>query len=102
MVVHASLPTHFSFCVHRVGGHRDDGQFAEAWVRSDCLCCRDTIHHGHLHVHQHEVVIMFTHHLECNLAIRCEIDGHVCGLEQSHCDLLIEFVVLYQQYSRPP
>ena len=66
---------------------------------------RDTVHHRHLHVHQHQVVrclrlLRARHHVHRLLAVGGQIDQEVFRLQHFGGDLLVDLVVLHQQDAR--
>jgi hypothetical protein len=49
---------------HRIGSYRDDGKVSEPWQLPDFARCGQSVHDGHLHVHQHQVKGRTPDHIE--------------------------------------
>ena len=74
VIVHASIQALFTIGSHGVGGHCNDGQVPQARIRPDLSSSLNPVHHGHLHIHQHDVVVVLPRHSDGNLAILCQIN----------------------------
>ena len=56
VVVHTSGQTRFAVAGHGVGRHGHNGQLAQVQAIANGVRGLQTIQHGHLHVHQYQVV----------------------------------------------
>ena len=100
VVVHAGVDAAFAIAAHRVGGHRDDGQFTPVRQAADRAGRRDAVHDRHLHVHEHDVVIVgrrLRHHVERDGAVGGKFNNETGLAEQFGGDLLVQIVVLDKQ-----
>ncbi len=101
MIVHTHVEAQLAICRQCVGGHGDDGQVLEAPVGPEDARGRHSVHHRHLHIHQHGVVIVLLDQPDGLLAILGQIHEHVGVLELAHGHFLIDLVVLDQKDPRP-
>ena len=58
MVVHSGFKAGVTVFVVGVGGHGQDGGLPVQGVGTNGAGCIDAAHHGHLHVHQNQIVAM--------------------------------------------
>ncbi|MFM1941794.1 MAG: hypothetical protein RI897_776 [Verrucomicrobiota bacterium] len=78
VVIHACAEAVFAVAVHGVGGHGDDGDGGWGGGRgvgggADCPGGFESIHDGHLAVHEDEVIGGIAEHFEGFLAVRGDI-----------------------------
>ena len=57
VIVHAGRDAHLAVALHRVGRHRDDARALAGAARADRARGLETVHFGHLHVHQDDIVV---------------------------------------------
>ena len=77
------------------------GKVLEARIRPDDARRLDAVHHRHLHVHQHDVVVVVRRSCATRyLAILREIDEDLGVFELADGDFLIDLIVLDQQHAR--
>ena len=101
MVVHAGFEANLAVRDERVRGHGDDGQGLEARVGPQDARRLDAVHDRHLHVHEHDVIVVLAHHAHRFGAVLGEIDEDLRLLELADGDFLIDLVVLDQEHARP-
>ncbi len=80
MAVHAAFQGLFFILLEGVGGHGQNGDGGKRLVLqlTDAGGGLIAVHHGHLHVHQHQLVVAgfgFLQHIQRNLAVLRHIDG---------------------------
>src|SRR5262249_35625917 len=102
VLVHPRLKAPVAVRGHGVRGHGYDGQIDKARVRPDNAPGLDTVHDGHLHIHQYEVIVIVLHYAHGNLAILRHIDFNLGVFELAESNLLIDLIVLDEQHTRPP
>ncbi len=101
MVVHAGFEAHLAVRNEGVRGHGDNRQGLEARVGPQDARSLDAVHDWHLHVHEHDVIVVLTHHAHRLGAVLGEIDEDLRLLELADGDFLIDLVVLDQEHARP-
>ncbi len=98
MVVHAGLEAAAPVGLHRVRGHRDDGQARVPRIGAQAARGRLAVHHGHLHVHEHHVVLGVRHAVQRRLPVGRHVHDEAGAAQQLHGHELVQFVVLHQQH----
>src|SRR4029434_10662645 len=94
MVVHSCRTAHVSVAVHDIGCHGNDGDRSEARIGANGLGGSDAVHDGHLHVHEHNIVIVLADHLDGKSAIFSLVHGEVRFFEKTEGNFAVKFVVL--------
>ncbi len=101
MPVHARIETSLAVGLRRVGGERDDGQVAAAGRQlADARRRFESVHLGHLAVHEHEVVGGAADRFDCLPPVDGQLRAVAEPLEHPHDDLLIDFVVFGDEDAR--
>ncbi len=85
-----------------VGGHGDDRNAAAGGKGADHPRRRETVHAGHLHVHQHEVVAGRAHGRDRRLAASRHLDPVPVSFEQRAGEHLVHLDVLDDQEAAGP
>src|SRR5262249_6007579 len=80
--------------VHDIGGHGDDGDRGATRIRTNGLGRSDAVHDWHLHVHEHNVVIVLADHFDSKSTVFGLVDGKVRVFEKTEDNFAVEFVVL--------
>ena len=63
---------------------------------------RISIHHRHLHIYEHGIIIVFLHRIDRLLPVVGQGDSEAGTFQDFPGHLLVDFVVLCQQYLRSP
>ena len=98
MIVHPRRQTAFAIARHGVGGHGDNRQAHPIRQRTDGARRGESIHHRHLHVHQHNIVDRATHLFHCGGAVGRQINIQLELAQERGRHFLIELVVFDQQH----
>ena len=100
VVVHARVQAGLAVGGHRVGRHGHDGRSRVALIGAQGARGGKTVHHRHLHVHQHEVVIAPGAAPERFFAVFGLVRLYAGFAQEPEGDLAVEFVVLHQEDPR--
>ena len=94
VVVHAGVEAALAITLHRVGGHGDDDDVAIGRLAAaDLFGGLVAVHHGHLAIHENEVVAIGGDHVDGFFSVGGEFDGKAEALEHARGDELIDGVV---------
>ncbi len=96
-VIHPGLQAVLPVLFHGIGRHRHDGQAQALGQLPDGAGGAQSIHHGHLHVHQHQVVGLHTHQIQGLLSIQRHIHLEPLVAQQFAGDLQVHLVVVHCQ-----
>ena len=99
VVIHARSKAALPVGIHGVGGHGDHRQVLQAWVLAQLPGGGLSVHHRHLHVHQHNVIRGLAQLVQSHLAVVRHIHHKPRIAQQLHSHDLVEFVVLHQQHA---
>ena len=102
MVVHARRKAALAVGLHGVGRHRNDGQLGMPGVAAQGPGGGFAVHDGHLHIHEHSVVVLALNAVDGDLAVLCHVHRKPGVQQQLHGHHLVEFVVLHQQHLGAP
>ena len=99
VIIHANRQAGFAVRGHGVGGHRNDGQTAQAQLLANATGGFKTVHHRHLQVHQDHVVSRLHGQYRIHAQPAVVGQGHHRALlaEQALRNRLVDFVVLHHQ-----
>ena len=99
VVVHASFQAAIAVACHGVGRHRHDRKIGKLRQFPNFPCRGQTVHHGHLHIHQHCVVSVGSvkNFIDRDRPVFSDFNDQSGGLQQLPGHFLIEFVILDQQ-----
>ena len=103
-IIHAGREAAFAITLHGIRRERDDGDPGAArppLAPPDFRGCRQSVHDGHLAIHQHGGVACFAHGFEGQHAVRGGLRSIAQVLEHSNRDLAVDRVVLDQQNQGP-
>ena len=101
VLVHAGLERTVTIFKCSVRRHRQYRQVMEFAVLTNFSGRSVTIHDRHMHIHQHTVIGLLFQHVQSFLSMVGDIYKEASQLEKLTGNLLIDFIVLYQQYLRP-
>ena len=98
VAVHARFQAQVAVAAHGVGRHGQHGQIRPGRVLAQKPGGGQAVHHGHLHVHQHQVVGGLGEHVQCHLSVLGYVYHQACATQQFGPHLLVEVVVVHQQH----
>ena len=102
MFIHAGRQAALAVTAHGMGGHRQYRQVGKTRVCTHLLGGGKAIQHGHLQIHQHQVVMVFADFLDCLLAIDSHIGVQPDLLQKGQCHHAVEFDIVHQQNACMP
>ena len=103
VAVHARIQTRLAIRRHRIGRHRNDGQGLPIKALANARGGRQTIHHGHLQVHQHRIegTLGSPYRLHALLAVFGQCHLGALGHQKLLRDLPLVGVVFNHQQPHP-
>ena len=73
VIIHSGRNAHFPVAFHGVGSHRDDMWLGRVDQFTDFACGIQSIHFGHLHIHEDDIVDLAFDGFYCFEAVRGNI-----------------------------
>ena len=105
--VHADLQAAVAVGFHGIGCHGNDGEFMRGIALAQQARRSHAVHHGHLHVHEHDIkrqakLLLLCHSIQRNLAVVGNMHLKADAAEHFVGDLLVDVVIFHQQDARTP